>query len=316
MTTHELKTWPEYFEALADGSKQFEIRRDDRTPAFAVGDVLRLREWRSQWTDMPADVRCEHPEYVYTGRECWRRVTYVLRGVEATRDWLQPGYCIMGLEDVEQARKEDSGVHPVLERIAKALERLTRESLADAVRRAITVPEPPFEDARREALLSHCGPGGARAHLVQEGYPGEVKRLRDLAEAVVSWEAAADAAALDGSVEARVRLAEAVVLVRARRDAWNRNQDVRIGDLERCNAKAAEWVVQEMEAVHDGDSHRCCLEETPAGKWAARSKIIALARTDTRCYVVDLREDGTFGPKREVSEIEWAMAQGNGEVGP
>lgn len=62
--THDLKIWPGYFAAILDGSKTFEVRVDDR--GYAVGDLLRLREW--------SPVAQE-----YTGREVTRRVTYVLR---------------------------------------------------------------------------------------------------------------------------------------------------------------------------------------------------------------------------------------------
>jgi hypothetical protein len=60
---HELKTWPEYYDHLVDGSKTFEFRLNDR--GFKVGDVLHLREW-------------EQPLARYTGREMYRRVTYML----------------------------------------------------------------------------------------------------------------------------------------------------------------------------------------------------------------------------------------------
>ena len=62
---HTLKTWPEFFAAVLDDRKTFEVRRcDDRT--FAVGDVLRLQEW-------------SHADG-YSGRELDRVVGYVVAG--------------------------------------------------------------------------------------------------------------------------------------------------------------------------------------------------------------------------------------------
>lgn len=40
---HVLKTWPTYFQAILDGHKTFEFRKDDR--GYKVGDFLHLREW-------------------------------------------------------------------------------------------------------------------------------------------------------------------------------------------------------------------------------------------------------------------------------
>lgn len=40
---HELKTWPLYFEAVANGSKTFEIRKNDRD--FKADDVLVMCEY-------------------------------------------------------------------------------------------------------------------------------------------------------------------------------------------------------------------------------------------------------------------------------
>ena len=77
MKIHALKTWPEYFEAVAGGEKTFEIRKDDR--GFKVGDVLELREYRIT-------------EDRYTGRSLWRRVTYI------TAFDQKPGVVVMAIE--------------------------------------------------------------------------------------------------------------------------------------------------------------------------------------------------------------------------
>ena len=44
MKTHELKIWPQWFDAVRIGSKTFEIRKNDRN--YAVGDKLVLEEFR------------------------------------------------------------------------------------------------------------------------------------------------------------------------------------------------------------------------------------------------------------------------------
>lgn len=64
MQTHELKTLPPFFDAILEGRKTFEIRKDDRD--FHVGDILHLREWTPAF------------EYI-TGRELFKRVTYITR---------------------------------------------------------------------------------------------------------------------------------------------------------------------------------------------------------------------------------------------
>jgi len=43
MKVHELKCWETHWDALADGSKTFEIRRDDRQ--FQKGDFLLIRKF-------------------------------------------------------------------------------------------------------------------------------------------------------------------------------------------------------------------------------------------------------------------------------
>ena len=83
VTVHELKCWCEYFEAMLDGIKGFELRKDDR--GFEVGDELWLREWSPISGD-------------YSGREMRRRVTYVLRGGSFG---LEPGFCILSVVPIE-----------------------------------------------------------------------------------------------------------------------------------------------------------------------------------------------------------------------
>ncbi|WP_338749836.1 DUF3850 domain-containing protein [Bacillus sp. FJAT-52991] len=58
---HQLKIEPEYFEAVRNKTKTFEIRKYDRN--FKVGDILSLREF--------------DPSHGYTGRSLERKVTYI-----------------------------------------------------------------------------------------------------------------------------------------------------------------------------------------------------------------------------------------------
>lgn len=79
MTTHDLKTWPQFFSAVMEERKTFEIRRShDRT--FAVGDALRLREW---------DPATEE----YTGRVALCVVVYVVTGAP----FLPDNLTVMGI---------------------------------------------------------------------------------------------------------------------------------------------------------------------------------------------------------------------------
>jgi Domain of unknown function (DUF3850) len=74
---HELKVWPAYFKRLADGSKTFEIRRNDR--GFQQGDTLRLREYDPDGThDDCDDPACTKRRY--TGAMIRRRVGFVASG--------------------------------------------------------------------------------------------------------------------------------------------------------------------------------------------------------------------------------------------
>lgn len=76
MKMHELKTEPSYFQAVLDGRKKFEIRKNDRD--FQVGDKLILKEY-------DADV------HVFTGRKVEVTVLYIT-------DYEQkPGYVVLSI---------------------------------------------------------------------------------------------------------------------------------------------------------------------------------------------------------------------------
>jgi hypothetical protein len=64
--THTLKIHPEFFAAMEEGRKTFEIRRgNDRI--YKVGDLVNLREYLADKDE-------------YTGREMLIEVTYVMHG--------------------------------------------------------------------------------------------------------------------------------------------------------------------------------------------------------------------------------------------
>ena len=77
---HRLKIMPEFFQAVVDGSKTFELRKDDR--GYKVGDELVLCEWDGQ---------------AFTGRECRCDISYILKEY----DGLNPDYAILGIVPVQ-----------------------------------------------------------------------------------------------------------------------------------------------------------------------------------------------------------------------
>lgn len=77
MKTHELKVLPEYFEAIVDGRKTFEIRYNDRN--YQVGDRLLLKEWDGE---------------KYTGNEIYKYINYAL---DDRSGYAIDGYVIMSI---------------------------------------------------------------------------------------------------------------------------------------------------------------------------------------------------------------------------
>lgn len=62
---HELKTWPEPFEAVWDLSKPYEVRVNDRD--FKVGDGLILREWSPRVGYMARTIIVNRITYITPG---------------------------------------------------------------------------------------------------------------------------------------------------------------------------------------------------------------------------------------------------------
>lgn len=77
MKVHELKSWPDIFQAMLDQRKTFDFRKNDR--GFELADILMLKEW---------DPKKEE----YTGRELHVQVTYILT---SWPQGLPEGHCIM-----------------------------------------------------------------------------------------------------------------------------------------------------------------------------------------------------------------------------
>jgi ASC-1-like (ASCH) protein len=75
---HELKIIPEYFQAIWDGKKPFEVRKNDRN--YQVGDTVQLNEFDPK-----------HQQY--TGGCLYRTITYVLDNP----DYVKDGFVIFGL---------------------------------------------------------------------------------------------------------------------------------------------------------------------------------------------------------------------------
>lgn len=88
METHKLKTWLEPFQAIVEGLKTHEVRRNDRD--FKVGDILDLHEWNPETEK-------------FTGRSMRRQITYMSKGP----DWGIPEW--MAVLSIGPAKESPDG---------------------------------------------------------------------------------------------------------------------------------------------------------------------------------------------------------------
>lgn len=89
MATHVLKSWPQFFWPIYEGSRTHELRRNDRL--FSVGDTLTLREYDADNQE-------------YTGHQVDVKVTSITSAdipCAASRGALHSDFCILSIRRPE-----------------------------------------------------------------------------------------------------------------------------------------------------------------------------------------------------------------------
>ena len=82
---HVLKTIDRYFDAVLDGEKTFEVRKNDR--AFQKGDELVLERWEpTQFGELRRSVPFQ---------SLTTKITYLLQGGQFG---IEPQYCVLGFK--------------------------------------------------------------------------------------------------------------------------------------------------------------------------------------------------------------------------
>jgi hypothetical protein len=126
--THRLRVWPKFTDALSDGTKTFEARKNDRD--YRTGDTLELIGW-------------DPDTCTTTGWSQRRTITYMLRGPAFG---VEAGWAILGLSPLQaappmQAPYQVSSQHHV--RAASdadiLLELWKRKHLVDGLRDALGI---------------------------------------------------------------------------------------------------------------------------------------------------------------------------------
>lgn len=96
MTTHKLKCWPVYFDAVKRGEKTFEGRINDR--GFQKGDrVILMRTYDERGNIEPAPVG--------SGRDAMHELHFEIGWVLHGGKWgIQDGWCVFSLLPVRESR--------------------------------------------------------------------------------------------------------------------------------------------------------------------------------------------------------------------
>lgn len=88
MTTHEVKSWAHFFDAIVAGEKTHDLRDNDRN--YKIGDYLLLK-------------RYDNIEGCYTGAIFLVEITYITnreRPCAFSSSVLDPRYCILSIKKV------------------------------------------------------------------------------------------------------------------------------------------------------------------------------------------------------------------------
>lgn len=191
LKVHQLKTDPEVFEAVSQGLKTFEIRKNDRE--FGVGDQLHLLETKYTGAGMKAGLPLE-----YTGRECTRAVSHILTG---PLYGLEQGWVILSFSrDAEVAelretatvsQKLHADAESVIEDLRAEVERLKR-----------------WEEMVREnsPLLAKLSVAEAQVATLREALEWYADQAKDCRKLTSEGEKARNALDRDGGTKARAAL--------------------------------------------------------------------------------------------------------------
>jgi ASC-1-like (ASCH) protein len=88
MTTHQMKSWTQFFQAIKNGTKKHDLRRMDRD--FKVGDMIILHEY-------------DQFKGEYTGEQLDVKITFITSEdtpCAYSSAVLERGYCILSLEHI------------------------------------------------------------------------------------------------------------------------------------------------------------------------------------------------------------------------
>ena len=273
---HDLKCEPPYFEAIIDGSKRFELRRNNRH--FAPGDVLRLREWGPEG---------------YTGREQSVRVLLCMYGPE--RFGLVPGFCAMSIEPMDSGTAGAGEVPPEPALVSSAFV----VSAADRWRQ--TCSEQPGAWSWLPGMMEGSGPGRVAAVQLRElgkttvvlagevavppatepaaAVGPEVERLRaDLAASrsdVEEWR---------GHFEQEFRMVKTQT---AKADQLRRDRDAALAEVERLRAEDAAKVAAERASAVAWLRAEALANAADAGRSGSGSAIVASNVLNNAATVVE-----------------------------